>query len=215
MKLINIAIADDHPMVLAGLRTILKPYSHIRIVATYSKAAELLEGIKKQQPDVLLLDISLPDQTAKELLPLLTHNYPEMQILILTSLDAPAMVNSMMRRGSRGYLLKGAAAATLAEAIETVNRKEEYLDPALKEVLFRNVIKYKNHLPEQELMPKLSQREKEILRLIANEYTTKEIAEKLFIGLRTAENHRYNLLQKLDVKNTAGLVKIAIQMGLL
>lgn len=138
-----------------------------------------------------------------------------MQILILTSLDAPATVNSMMRRGSKGYLLKGAGAATLVEAIETVYRGETYVDPSLKEIFFRNAIKYKETQPEQPLLPRLSQREKEILRLIANECTTKEIAEALFIGFRTAENHRYNLLQKLDVKNTAGLVKIAMQMGLL
>lgn len=214
IKTINIAIVDDHPMVVTGFTTILKPYKHIRVINTYTNSADLLAGLKQEQPEVLVLDISLPDQSAKDIVPMLIKTYPEMQILICTSLDSPAMVNNMMRNGCRGYLLKGAGSATLVEAIETVGRKDIFLDPALKDVLFRNVIKFKKHLPDQPLLPKLSQREKEILRLIANEYTTKEIAESLSISFRTAENHRYNLIQKLDVKNTAGLVKLAIQMGL-
>lgn len=214
MNKINIAIVDDHPMVLVGLLGILKPYKHIKTIATYTNAAELLTGLAGQQPDVLLLDISLPDQSGKDILPQIISAYPNMRVLVLTSLDAPAMVNSMMRKGSKGFLLKGAGATTLVEAIETVYRKEEYLDPALKEVLFKNLSNYKSQQAPSQI-PKLSPREKEILTLIAREYTAKEIAEELFIGIRTAEKHRYHLIQKLDVKNTAGLVKVAIQMGLI
>lgn len=203
-------------MVITGLTTLLKPYKQIKIVSTYTQAADVLKGFKNTLPDVLLLDLILPDKMGKDLVPELLLLYPDLKILILTSIDTPAMVSSMMRKGCRGYLLKDTGPEVLVEAIETVHRNEEYIEPALKEQLLQNVIKYKNQQQqENNILPELSQREKEILKLIAEEYTTKEISEKLFISYRTAENHRYNLLQKLDVKNTAGLVKIAIQLGLI
>lgn len=214
MNKINIAIVDDHPMVVVGLLGILKPFKHIKTTATYSNAAELLTGLHKEQPDVLLLDITLPGQSGKDILPEIVSTYPYIRVLVITSLDAPAMVNTMIRMGSKGFLLKGADTATLIEAIETVYRNEEYLDPALKEVLFKNLGSYKNQQPQPEAF-KLSLREQEILRLIVKECTAKEIAEQLCIGIRTAEKHRYQLTQKLGVKNTAGLVKVAIQMGLI
>ncbi len=214
MNRITIAIVDDHPMVLVGLLGILKPFKHIKTIATYANAAELLIGLTQQQPDVLLLDISLPDQSGKDILPQILSTYPDISVLVITSLDTPAMVNSMLRLGSKGFLLKGADTATLVKAIETVYAKEEFLDPALKEVLFKNLSGHKNQPLESQVF-KLSLREKEILRLIVKECTAKEIAEKLCIGIRTAEKHRYQLTQKLGVKNTAGLVKVAMQMGLI
>lgn len=214
MNNIHIGIADDHPLVISGLTTLLHPYQHILVKSTSNNAAQLLEGLKFYQPDVLLLDILLPDQSGKELAPLILKDYPGIKILILTSLDAPAMVTSMLRRGCSGYLLKGASPATLVEAIETVNRGESYIEPGLKEQLLQNVIHFKKQTNDQFVLPGLTQREKEVLELIAAEYTTREIAEKLFISYRTAENHRCSLIQKLDVKNTVGLIKVAIQLGL-
>lgn len=215
MKSINIAIADDHPMVISGLISLLAPFRHIHVTGAYPGGAALLEGLAQNKPDVLTLDILFPDISGKELVPIIRQQYPDIKILVLTSLDAPAMVTSMLRRGCKGYLLKGAGPDLLAEAIGTVSRNEEFIDPGLKEQLLQNVIKYKNDALHQFVVPELTQREKEIITLIAQEYTTKEISEKLFISYRTAENHRYNLIQKLDVKNAAGLVKVAIQMGLI
>ncbi len=215
MNNIYITITDDHPLVISGLTTLLHAYPHIVVQGTHLTAASLMEGLAFHQPDVLLLDILLPDQTGKELVPQILKAFPAMKILILTSLDAPAMVTTMLRRGCKGYLLKGAGPHTLAEAIETVHRGQEYIEPALKEQLLQNVIHYKQQPQEHFVLPELTQREKEVLSLIASEYTTKEIAEKLFISYRTAENHRCNLIQKLDVKNTVGLLKVAIQLGLI
>lgn len=214
MKNIYIAIADDHPMVISGLTTLLHPYRHIVVQNAYNTAAQLLEGFKFYQPDVLLLDILLPDGSGKDLVPIIRKEYPDVRILALTSLDAPAMVTSMLRRGCTGYLLKGAGPATLADAIETVYRGEPYIENGLKEQLLQNVIGFRQQSNGVTEFPGLTQREKEVLELIAAEYTTKEIAEKLFISYRTAENHRCNLIQKLDVKNTVGLIKVAIQLGM-
>lgn len=212
---ISIIIVDDHPMVLSGLKTLLYPYKHIVVLDTCTNSGQLLETLQYHQPDVLLLDILLPDTSGKEILPLLKKQYPEMKILVLTSLDTPAMVTAMMRRGSNGYLLKGAEPEMLTEAIETIHRGEDYIDPVLKEQLVQNVFNFKKQAQDKKIVPELTQREKDVLELIAMEYTTREIAEKLYISYHTAENHRNNLIQKLDVKNTVGLVKIAIQLGLI
>lgn len=214
MENIYIAIADDHPMVISGLTALLHPYRHIVVQNAYNTAAQLLEGLKFYQPDVLLLDILLPDRSGKDLVPIIRKDYPNVRILALTSLDAPAMVTSMLRRGCTGYLLKGAGPATLADAVETVYKGESYIESGLKEQLLQNVIGFRQQSNGQAEVPGLTQREKEVLELIAAEYTTKEIAEKLFISYRTAENHRCSLIQKLDVKNTVGLIKVAIQLGL-
>lgn len=214
MNTIDIAIADDHTMIISGIISLLQNCKHINVVGAYPNAAALLEGLKQKQPQVLLLDILLPDQSGKDLAPLIKATYPQVEILVLTSLDAPALVGGMLRRGCRGYLLKGAGALLLQQAIECVSYGKEFIDPLLKEQFVRQVIKFNDQIPIPLLVPELTQREKEILQLIASEYSTKQISEKLFISQRTAENHRYNLMQKLDVKNTVGLVKIAIQLGL-
>ncbi len=214
MNNIHIAIVDDHPMLINGIIDLLRPYEHILVQGTYTNAAQLLEGLSIYQPDVLLLDIMLPDQSGKELVPVILKKYPDMRILVLTSLDAPAMVTTMLRRGCAGYLLKDASPEALVEAIETVYKGEEYIEPRLKKHLIQNVTKFTSNLQNQFVVPELTHREKEILKMITAEYTTREIAEKLFISFRTAEHHRNNLIQKLDVKNTAGLVMVAIQLGL-
>ncbi|WP_118972899.1 response regulator [Taibaiella koreensis] len=215
MRIINIAIVDDHPLIISGLVAILRPYNQIVVGGTYTSAAGLLEGLKSTPPDVLLLDILLPDISGKELVPAIRELCPETRILVLTSLDMPSMVSSMLRRGCSGYLLKGAPSHTLIDAIEIVFDGGQYIEPKLKEQLFQNFLKFKEHPKNQMVIPELTQREKEVLTLIAAEYTTREIASKLFISYYTAENHRNNLIQKLDVKNTAGLIKVAIQIGLI
>jgi DNA-binding NarL/FixJ family response regulator len=215
MDTINISIVEDHPMMISGLVTILKSYAHIKVNGAYGSAAELLQGLKEHVPDVLLLDLILPDRSGKELISEVLHTYPGLSVLVFTSLDAPSIVSSMMRRGCKGYLLKGASPEMLIDAIETVYRKEEFIEPVLRDQILQNVTRYKNKQQDMPLMTDLSEREIEILKLIAEENTTREISEKLFLSYRTIENHRYNLIQKLDVKNTAGLVRIGIQIGLI
>jgi len=210
---IRVAIADDHPLALSGIRSMLSTYAQINVTATYLTGNALLEGLKEDQPDVLLLDVLIPDRSGKELAPIITEAYPQVRMIALTSLDSPAVVKSMMQRGCLGYLLKDTDEETLVAAIEHVYRGLEFIEPSLKEYMIQNMLRYRK--TGQQVMPELTTREKEVLRLIVAEHTTQEIADKLFISFRTAENHRYSILQKLDVKNTAGLVKLAMQMGLL
>lgn len=210
---IQTAIVDDHPLALNGLKSMLSGYPQIHVSAVYSSGKALLEGLKEVQPDVLLLDVLLPDISGKELAPMITKLYPGIRMIALTSLDGPAVVRSMMQRGCLGYLLKDTTEETLVTAIEQVYRGLEFIEPTLKEFIFQNMMRYRRQ--GQQVMPDLTTREKEVLRLIAAELTTQEIADKLFISFRTAENHRYSIMQKLDVKNTAGLIKVAMQMALL
>lgn len=210
---IKVVITDDHPLAINGIKAMLAGFPHIIVTATYSNGTTLLEGLAQQQPDILLLDIMLPGKSGKELVPIISKAYPAIGIIAITSLDAPAVVKTMMQKGCLGYLLKDTDEHTLAEAIEQVHQGNEYLEPGLKEHLLQHMIH--NKKTDNSIVAELTQREKEILSLIVEEYTTQEISDKLFISFRTVENHRYSLLQKLEVKNTAGLVRVAITTGLL
>lgn len=190
----------------------LAPYPQIQLTAAYPSGKALLAGLEHAQPDVLLLDIMLPDTSGKELAETISATWPDIRILALTSLDAPSHVKGMMRRGCTGYLLKDTDAPTLVHAIEQVYEGKEFIEPSIKEQILQNVLKLKKGSIDN--IPKLTQREKEVLTLIVQEYTSPEIADKLFISLRTVEAHRCSLLQKLDAKNLVALVKIAMQMGL-
>ncbi len=209
---IQVAIIDNHPMTIKGVQAMLAAYPQIKLRSMYTTGKALLDGLKESLPDVLLLDLLLPDTSGKELAEIITAEYPSVRIIALTSLDAPSHVKSMMRRGCSGYLLKDTDAETLAFAIEQVYTGKEFIEPSIKEQILQNVLKMKK--PAIEHLPKLTHREKEILTLIVQEHTSQEIADKLFISLRTVETHRFSLLQKLDAKNMVALVKIAMQMGL-
>jgi DNA-binding NarL/FixJ family response regulator len=211
---IKVVITDDHPLAIGGIENMLQACDHIRVTGSFTSGAELLRYLEKEAPDVILLDILMPDLSGQELAALIRQQYPSIRILALTSLDAPYYVKSMMRRGCSGYLLKNTDRQTLIHAIEAVHNGEEFIEPALKELMLQNVMKgRRSHLTP--LVPTLTQREKEVLQLIVEECTSQEIADRLFISLRTVEGHRLNLLQKLDAKNTVGLVKAALQMGLI
>lgn len=209
---IYISIADDHQLATSGIRSMLEIYDHIQVKGIYHSGDSLMAGLATFTPDVLLLDILMPGQSGKVLAPMIREQYPSVKIVVLTSLDAPAMVSSMMRRGCLGYLLKDTDQSTLAAAIETTYAGKEFIAPSLREKILTQVLH-----PEQDkekVVPEITKRELQILKLIAEEYTAREISEKLFISFRTVESHRYSLLQKLDVKSTVGLVKIALNLGL-
>jgi len=212
---IKVVITDDHPLAISGIQNILNYFPDIQVVGAYTSGDELLTGLQHQQPDVLLLDILMPGKTGKDVAVEIRESYPHIRILVLTSLDAPSHVEGMIRRGCAGYLLKNTDPKTLVKAIEQVYRGEQFMDPSLKEQLVKNVLKLQEGDTNILSVPKLTLRERQILKLIIEEHTSQEIADKLFVSLRTVDFHRYNLMQKLDVKNTVGLIKVSLRMGLL
>jgi DNA-binding NarL/FixJ family response regulator len=209
---INVSIVDDHPMVLAGLQQLLGSFENINVSNTYSCGKDLLQGLKDSLPDVLILDIQLPDQNGEELTKIIRKTYPQINILAMTSIDTPILIKNMLKAGCLGYLLKNADRQSLIAAIETVYRGEQFITPAIKELLFQDMLGVRRQANARVV---LTRREKEILQLIAIENTSQEIADKLFLSLRTVENHRKNMLQKFDVKNMVGLVKKSMEYGLL
>ncbi len=209
---INIAIADDHPLAINGLKSMLRAYKDITIANTYASGAALLQGLADVQPDVLLLDVLLPDYTGDALAAMISEKYPSIRILAITSLDAPMQVRKMLRSGCSGYLLKTAEQHILAQAIREVYEGREFIEPVLQQQLF--VQKKKSYEVKSRVLQVLTSREKEILQLIVEGLNNQEIAQKLFLSLRTVENHRHSIMQKMGVKDAINLMKAAIELGM-
>lgn len=208
---IKVAITDDHPLIIKGLQDVINANQQLELCGVYSSGTELLEGLSRQLPDVLLLDIQLPDKMGNELCRIIHKQYPTVAILALTNMDTVYYVKEMMQHGCMGYLTKHTDEEILTQAIIQVFNGEQFIEPALKQQLIDSALQKRN----QSKYPQLTQREKEILQLIAHEYTNQQIADKLFLALRTVENHRLNISQKLNSKNTVGLIKTALRMGLI
>jgi DNA-binding NarL/FixJ family response regulator len=212
MNKIRLAIIDDHAVVLDGLKTMLSAFENLEVVYTTQSGHQLLEHFQSNTPDVVLMDIQMPKINGIDLCKQITKQYPSVKVIAFTSFDDSNYVKQIFRSGAKGYLLKNSDKQTIVKAVETVMQDEEYMDDAIKKILLQESIT--GHRRSIFEVP-LTKREKEILKLIADGMSSQEIAETLFISLRTVETHRLNLNQKLDVKNTAGLVKEAIKRGLI
>ncbi len=209
---IHVAITDDHPLIINGLQNILRTCPGIECTQCYLSGKELLAGLEQQQPDVLLLDIQMPELTGEELAGIISKKYPRVKILALTNMDNVYFIKGMLQQGVLGYILKNTGEEKLVEAIRTVYRGEQFLEPELKERVLQYTLSTKKERARQ---PALSRREKDVLQLIAANHTSQEIADKLFLSKRTIDNYRLSLLLKLDVKNAPSLIKKAIDMGLI
>jgi DNA-binding NarL/FixJ family response regulator len=180
----------------------------VEIIGTFSNGDQLLAGLQIQQPDVLLLDIQMPGKNGIELAGIVHKQYPEIKMIALTNVEIIYQVRKMMKQGCMGYLLKDVDADTLFSAIQQVYNGETVVHQKIKTDLTNSLLS--NNQPQQ-----ITRREIEVLQLIAQELTTAQIAEKLFISFATVENHRNRMLQKLGVKNTAGLIKKGMEQGLI
>lgn len=209
--MIKVAITDDHPLVINGVKDMLSICTHICISGEYLSGKSLLAGIVDQLPDVLLLDINLPDIRGEELALIINKKHPSVKILVLTNFDNTLYAGNMIQNGSSGYLLKNTDRATLITAIETVYAGDTYFSGDMKE----RVASFNKKMGKKSnVKASLTPREIEILKLLTKGYSNQQIAAELFLSKRTVENYRLNLSIKLDAKNTAGLVKYAIELGL-
>ena len=207
---IRIAIADDHPLVLSGLQHILESRADYTLTGCYTNGVELMIGLLHTQPDVLLLDIQMPGKTGDILAKEIAERYPNIRIFALTNQGEPYYVNAMLGNGVKGYLLKTADTQTLLRAINAVYANEMFVDASLQ----THVAGKPGDEVAQPSVVVLSRREKEVLKYIAANLTSQQIAESMNLSKRTIDTHRQSLLDKLDVKNAAALIKKAIQMGL-
>jgi len=212
MNRIKIVIVDDHLMIARGIENMLSDQESVEVVQNFESGESFLNQLDEIEFDVVLLDINLPGINGMEACQPILQAKPNASIIGLSNYANSTFIKNMMRAGAKGYLLKNTDRDELIEAIQTVHKGEIYLPPKLRQQLLNDSIGIND---SNSFIPKLSRREQEILNLIAEEYTSSEIAEKLFISLKTVESHRKNLHQKLNVRNSAGLIKTAIQKGLI
>lgn len=205
---IRLMITDDHPVVTNGLQKIFNEYPGMQVIGVFNNGTDLLNELKNSLPDILLLDMNLPDMEGPELATIILGKYPAVNIIILSSADILFQVKKMLQLGCKGYLLKDSDDQMIIQAIETVHQGGQFLSPVLQQQILDDLFKKKP------ASIALTRREKEILQLITEEFTNQEIAEKLFISPHTVDNHRVSLLAKLQAKNTAGLVRKALEQGL-
>lgn len=211
--MITVAITDDHAMVVEGLKTMLLHAEGIKIVSSYHTVNDTIDGLHSITPQVLLLDINLPDGNGIHLCKQLKDNYKELKIIALSNYEDISFIKQIIKNGANGYLLKNTNKTELINAIKAVKNNQLFLPEKLQRMLLNDSLGKPSN--NSFFIPTLTRREKEVLELIIKEHTTEEIAEQLFVTSKTVEAHRSNLIQKLGVKNVAGLVRVAIEKGLI
>jgi two-component system response regulator NreC len=208
---IQVLVCDDHALVRSGLRRLLESEQRFEVVGEAADADQAVAGVGEQHPDVLLLDVVMPGRSGIDAIPDLLAASPETRILVLSMQDDPSYVRQAFSAGAHGYLLKEAADAELVQAIQDVAGGHRYVHPALGARLA--AVEAEAH-DRAEADP-LSEREHEVLHLLALGHTNQEIAKQLFISVRTAETHRARIMQKLRLSSRAELVRYALATGVL
>jgi DNA-binding NarL/FixJ family response regulator len=213
-KKIKVFLADDHPVVRSGLKTEFEKNKTIEIIGEASSGRETIEKVAELNPDVILMDISMPDMNGLEATEIIIKKNPEAKIIALSIHDNENYVREIIRLGAIGYVMKDAHPEELIKAIESVTRGQPYYSSRLVETVFKQHAEMMRKSKKSFKEDQLTMREKEILKLLAEGCTNKQIADKLFLSVRTIETHRENIMKKLNIKNAAGLIKYAIQIGL-
>ena len=212
--MIRVFITDDHEIYLEGLALLLSKQEGIEVIGTAASGKELLGQVQGMQADVLLLDVYLPDMGEEEVLQQIRALRPDLKIIYLTLLRGTRYVHKLSKYNIQGYILKNASLDELISAINTVRDGGSYYSKDIhigdRDEDFRNTVT----IEDKQIDEILSRRELEVLRLICKEYSNAEIADKLFLSVSTVETHRKNLIAKLGVNNTVGLVKFALRNNL-
>ena len=210
---ISVLIADDHTIVRSGVRLLLEAETDIRVVGEALNGREALELAESLQPDVVLMDISMPEMDGLEATKQPKTRFPHINVLVLTMHRSDDYFFEMLKVGASGYILKGAKTSELINAVRIVQGGEVFLYPSMTQKLVQGYLQLANWDNEGE--PSLSPREKEIFRLLAEGYSNKEIAEKLVISPSTVHSHRGNLMDKLGLGNRRELIQYARKRGLI
>jgi DNA-binding NarL/FixJ family response regulator len=212
MTPVRTVIADDHALVRAGIRALVEKISGVTVVAEAGKGSEAMKLIGELEPDLVLLDITMPDGSGFEVLHHVTKTRPETRVIVLTVHEAGEYAIRALREGAAGFLPKSAASTELEQAIQTVMKGEVYISP---ETSRKTLLEYGKGVTKRDLLETLSPRQREVLRLIAEGRTTKQIAQMLEISVKTVETHRAQLMERLGIHDVAGLVRYAIIVGLI
>lgn len=214
MGKIKVVIADDHRILRIGIKALLENEPDIEIITEADDAPHLQAILKEQAVDVILMDIDLGNYNGVVLTREIKQRYPDINILALTQHEEHDQILAMLDAGANGYLIKNCSRDELVASILAVAKGEKYYSQGVSASLLR-VLNNPQKTPKSSSESELTDREKEVIRLIAQELSNPEIAEKLFISVRTVDTHRRNIMEKIQAKNTAGLVKYAMEKGLL
>jgi DNA-binding NarL/FixJ family response regulator len=212
MKSVRTLIADDHALVRAGIRALVEKIAGVTVVGEAGKGSEAIELIDEHVPDLVLLDITMPDGSGFDVLQHVQKKFSGIRVIVLTVHEAGEYAIRALREGAAGFLPKSAASTELEHAIHTVMNGEVYISP---ETSRKTLIEYGKGVTKRDLLETLSPRQREVLRLIAEGRTTKQIAQMLEISVKTVETHRAQLMERLGIHDVAGLVRYAIIVGLI
>jgi DNA-binding NarL/FixJ family response regulator len=204
--MIKIIQVEDHSLVTEGVRAFIAAESDMEYAASCNSGENLVQVLQCRQPDVILMDINLPDTTGIELCKLIKDKYPGIVVLALSINNQPGIIRKMTESGASGYVLKDASRQEIIEAIRTVAKGKTYFSRSVSMALRKT---------DAADLPPLTRREREVLELIADGYTNPQIAESLFVDVTTIDFHRKNMLSKYKVKNTAALIKVAVSNNLI
>ena len=212
--MIRLAITDDHQMVLEGLKLLLDNQQGIHIASTFKTGQQLIDYLEADNAlDVVLLDINMPELNGIETCKIIKKKHPELKVIALTMVAENNLIKLMLKNGADGFLHKNAGRDEIVEAIIDVHKGKNYLSREISDLIIHQNNEGGNKFANSPF-PKLSKREEQILAMIIEEKTTQEISEALFISFGTVETHRRNIMIKLGAKNTAGMVRIALEYKL-
>lgn len=212
MSAIRVLLVEDHTLVRAGIRSLLNSVRDIDVVGEAGNGREGLKLVRKLEPDVVLMDISMPELNGMEATARITKSHPQAKVLMLSMHNDEEYVAQSLRAGARGYLVKGAATKELEQAIHAVMRGDIYISDTVS----RSVVdKLMQDRSSGSALGNLTSRQREILQLVAEGYSTRDIAERLSLSVKTVEAHRTHLMDRLEIRDVPGLVRFAMKAGLI
>jgi two-component system, NarL family, response regulator NreC len=211
----SIVLADDHPVVRKGLRALLESESDLTVIGEASDGLSAVEVTERKTPDVLLVDVIMPGLTGLEVVRQVKQRLPQVRSIVFSMHASVAYINEAFKNGACGYVLKGADANEMVEAVHAVAAGRRYISPAVSERMVEAYLERGQEFTARDPYDELTTREREVLQLVAEGRTNAEIADRLFISPRTVEIHRAHVMRKLSLKTPSDLVRFAIRKGLI
>jgi DNA-binding NarL/FixJ family response regulator len=215
MPKIRVLVVDDHTIVRDGICALLRLAGDIEVVGEAANGREALELVRKFIPDVMLIDIAMPNMNGLEATRHIRKEFPRVKVLVLTQYDDKEHVFGAIEAGASGFISKTAASSELVSGIRSVYQGDSFLSPSAARILVEDYQQEASIRKEQDPYKQLTDREREILKLLAEGYTTREIADMLVISVKTVDGHKTNLMSKLDIHNRTDLVKYALRKGII
>ena len=215
MHKIRVLIADDHAIVREGIRMILATNDDIEVVGEAADGRETIDQVNKMNPDVVLMDIAMPGLGGLEATLEIVKTNPGSKVLVLTQYDDSEYIYRFLKAGAAGYVLKKAVGSDLVSAVRALAQGKSFVDPAIADKVIKGYLEHPEATGDEILYDRLSDRQKTVFKLIAEGYTSRQIADTLYLSIKTVMTHRANIMEKLGLHNRAELIKYAIRRGLI